>query len=277
MKESELKALVSLLDDEDYEVSSHVQGKIRSLGDEIVPFLEDQWAMSSLDPTLQEKIENIIHELQFEKVKTRIIDWKANYQDDLIYGMWAIASYQYPDLKLDALKQNLDQMYYEIWVNFQPDAHPLDQIKYINSVFFDKFKFGPNIRSIHSSNNSMLNTVLESKKGNPLSLCVIYLYIAQKLGLPIFGVNMPNLFVLTYKQGNHQFYINVFSKGLVFSKFDIDNFIKQLKIKPQDSFYQPCSNTDILYRVLTNLKYCFEKSGETYKLAEIDELQNLLS
>ncbi len=276
MKESELKALVSLLDDEDDEVSDHVENKIKSLGSTVVPFLEDQWLMSSFDPTTQEKIENIIHELQFSVVKKRLIDWKENRSEDLIEGMWAIASYQYPDLKKEKLQQDLEQIYYEAWVMFNSENHPLDQIKLLNAVLFDKYRFSPNIRNVHSSNNSMLNIVLESHKGNPISLCVVYMYVAQKLGMPVFGVNLPNLFVLTYKKDNHQFYINVFNKGLVFSKFDIDNYIKQLKITSNEIFYQPCQNTDIIKRVIRNLKYCFEKEGENNKINEMDELLKLM-
>ena len=64
----------------------------------------------------------------------------------------------------------------------------------------------------------MINAVLESKKGNPISMCVVYMLIAQKLKLPVYGVNLPSLFVLTYKKGDEQFYINAFNKGLNFFK-----------------------------------------------------------
>ncbi len=60
----------------------------------------------------------------------------------------------------------------------------------------------------------MLHLVLENKRGNPLTLCVIYLLIATKLDLPVYGVNLPNLFILTYKHPVvDQFYINVYNKG----------------------------------------------------------------
>ncbi len=64
----------------------------------------------------------------------------------------------------------------------------------------------------------MINQVLESKKGNPISLAAVYMLIAQKLKLPIFGVNLPNLFVLIYKSEELNFYINVFNRGVIFSK-----------------------------------------------------------
>lgn len=100
--------------------------------------------------------------------------------------------------------------------------------------------------------------------------------VAQKLGLPIYGVNLPNLFVLTYKTENLQFYINVFNRGLVFYKSDIDNYIAQLNLKPNEIFYNPCNNVDIIRRVLRNMAMSFEKTSNTEKLKEIEMLLKIL-
>jgi regulator of sirC expression with transglutaminase-like and TPR domain len=123
----------------------------------------------------------------------------------------------------------------------------------------------------------MLNIVIDLKKGNPISLCVIYLLVAQKLNLPIWGVNLPNLFILTYKSGNMQFYINVFNRGLVFSRVDIDNYIAQYNFPQNEIFYQPCNNLDIIRRVLRNLTLAFEKVGDDDKVKEIEKaLQEMM-
>ncbi len=115
----------------------------------------------------------------------------------------------------------------------------------------------------------MINVVLESHKGNPITLCVIYMLVAQKLKLPVHGVNLPNLFILTYKDQNHTFYINAFNKGLIFSKQDIENYIHELHLVPQGSFFEPCSNADIIRRALRNLIMSFEKMGEHAKAEEV--------
>ena len=101
--------------------------------------------------------------------------------------------------------------------------------------------------------------------------------VAQRMKLPIYGVNLPNLFILTYKQGRHQFYINVFNKGLVFSKQDIDNYLSNLQLKPNDIFYQPCSHLDIIRRVMRNMIVAFEKAGNEEKDAEIRSLLEVLT
>ena len=277
MKQSEIKALISLLDDEDYEVLNHVESKIRSMGDTVIPYLEDRCEESSLSPLMQKKLEDLIHDLQYNAFFDRLINWKKNGSEDLLEGIWTIATYQYPELSLEKLRQDVEQIYYEVWLEIRDGMHPMDQIKTMNSVIFGKLKFGANTKHFHSASNSMLNVVIESKKGNPISLCVIYLLVAQKLNLPIWGVNLPNLFILTYKSGNMQFYINVFNRGLVFSRVDIDSYIAQLNLTQNEIFYQPCNNLDIIRRVLRNLTLAFEKVGDDDKVKEIDRaLQEMM-
>lgn len=276
MKDKELKALISLLDDEDTDILNHVEKKIISLGDTIIPFLESEWE-NNFNPVVQKRLEDLIHTLQFENLIERLAAWKRNGSKDLLEGMWLIATYQYPDLELSKLKKDLEQIYYEAWLEFREEAHPFDQIKILNSVIFSKLKFGANTKNFHSPGNSMINVVLENRKGNPITLCVIYLFVAQKLKLPVYGVNLPNLFILTYKTDETQFYINAFNRGLIFSKEDIDNYISHLNLTPMDIFYQPCSNLDVIKRVLRNLIVSFEKIGDTIKLDEIKKLIDTIS
>jgi regulator of sirC expression with transglutaminase-like and TPR domain len=271
MEEKELKALVSLLDDDDQQIISHVEGKILSIGKTVIPFLEREWE-SNLNPSVQSRIEELIHTLQYDLLRERLKNWYESKDHDLLEGMWILATYQYPDIELEKLKQELEQIYYETWLEFRPDLYAFDQIKVINSVLFSKLKFGANTKNFHSPGNSMINVVLESRKGNPITLCVIYLLVAQKLKLPVHGVNLPNLFILTYKDDNHQFYINAFNRGLIFSKQDIENYINELHLVPQSSFFESCSNLEIIRRALRNLVMSFEKMGEHAKANEVKVL-----
>lgn len=272
MESNEFKALVSLLDDDDEQIISHVQEKILSLGTGIIPILEQEWE-SNFNSQVQRRIEDLIHTLQYELLRERLRQWYEGEEQDLLTGMWLVATYQYPDIELIKLKQELEQLYYETWLEFKPDLYPFDQIKLINSVLFNKLKFGANTKNFHSPGNSMINVVLESHRGNPITLCVIYMLVAQKLKLPVHGVNLPNLFVLTYKDERHQqFYINAFNKGLIFSKQDIENYINELHLAPQDSFFQPCSSLEIIRRVFRNLIMSFDKMGEHAKAEEVKEL-----
>ena len=91
---SELKALVSLLDDDDVEVVQHVEDRIMSLGTYIIPYLEFEWE-NSFNPTVQKRIEEMVHSLQFELLKEKLYAWRMSEKQDLLEGMWLINTYQY--------------------------------------------------------------------------------------------------------------------------------------------------------------------------------------
>lgn len=271
LNEKELKALVSLLEDEDIEVIRHVEDKIISIGNEVIPFLEKEWE-SSFNPALQRKIEELVHTLQFDQLKLRLREWVDKGANDLLEGAWILSTYQYPDIELSFLRKEVEQLYYEVWLDFKNDLHPFDQVKVINNALFEKLKFKANTKNFHAPGNSMINVVLETRRGNPISLCIIYILIAQKLNLPIYGVNLPNLFICTYKSEDRQFYINAFNKGLIFSRSDIENYVQQLHLNQEDIFFQPCSNEDIIKRSLRNLIVSFEKIGDHQRSDEVKQL-----
>jgi regulator of sirC expression with transglutaminase-like and TPR domain len=116
---------------------------------------------------------------------------------------------------------------------------------------------------------TVISQVLESKKGNQISLAIIYSIIAQKLDIPVYGVNLPQHFILAYVdesqetefEGGILFYINAFNKGFIFGRRDVDMFLKQLNLKFDKQFYEPCSNPDIIKRVLRNLISAYENAG----------------
>lgn len=271
MTKKEIKALISLLDDIDYEVALHVEQKIVSMGEGIIPFLEEEWE-ETLDSELQKKIEDLIHSLQFDGLLRRLKEWKEAGGVDLIEGMWLVNTYLYPDVELATLHKALDQLYFDAWTNMKESMHPYDQVKTLNNTLFREKKFTANTKNFHSPSNSMMHLALETRRGNPLTLCVIYMTIAQRLGMPVYGVNLPNLFILTYKKGDVQFYINVYNKGLMLSKADIDNYIVQLNLNPVDIFYEPCSNIEIIKRALRNLAFSFEKTNDLEKATEVTKL-----
>lgn len=276
MEEKEIKALISLLDDEDKNISAHVEDKLRSLGTSAIPFLEQEWE-SNLNPEVQRRIENIIHDLQGDQLRERLLAWYHGGERDLLTGMWIIATIQYPDLELEKVKQDLEQIYYETWLEFRNDMTALERIKVINSVLFSKLRFGANTRNFHSPGNSMINIVMESKKGNPITLCVIYMLVARKLKLPVFGVNLPNLFMLLYRDESQDLYINAFNRGLIFTRQDLENYIHEIHLTPQASFFEPCGEEEIIRRALRNIVMAFEKIGEHARAEEVKQLLFLIS
>ncbi|WP_407428598.1 transglutaminase-like domain-containing protein [Arcticibacter sp.] len=275
----ELEALVKLLDDPDEDISRHVEERLLSYGSEIIGFLESSWE-NSFDVLVQQRIENLVHKIQFSDVKNELKLWYQSGAFDILEGMIIINRYQYPDMDPQKIINQIEEIKREIWVQMIYEMSPAEKVKLINHVFYQVFGFSGNTSNHQDPNNSYISQVLESKKGNQISLAVIYSIIAQKLDIPIYGVNLPQHFILAFVDESEEipaheqiiFYINAFNKGFIFGKRDVDSFLKQLNLKPEKHYYEPCSNIDIIRRVLRNLTSSYVKSGNETKVQEIAEL-----
>lgn len=285
MNDPEVKALISLLDDSDQEVFTHIEEKLISLGTHVIPMLEDAWS-HAFDPILQHRIANIVHKIQFDMLLEDMKIWIHTHNDDLLEGALLVARYQYPELDRDKILQFIATIKKDIWLELNESLTALEQVNVMNHIFFTKHGFTGNTTNYHAPQNSYINCVIESKKGNPLALSTLYLLVTRSLGLPIYGVNLPEHFILSYLEvregeegntGRVLFYINPFSKGSVFGKGDIDQFVKKLKLDPQNTYYQPCSNKDMILRMLRNLSYSYQKLGDTEKVDEIGLMIGLFS
>ncbi len=278
----EIDALVKLLDDPDEEVFLHVQEKLLEYGYDAIAHLESAWE-KSLDTLLQERIENIVHTIQFTNVKQDLNLWYQSGAFDLLQGALIINRYQFPDLDEQVIINQIEDIKREIWVGLQYEMSSIEKIKLINHVFYNQFGFSGNTKNHHDPQNSYLNQVLESKKGNQISLAIIYSTVAQKLDIPVYGVNLPQHFILGYiDEGNPDrehavlFYINAFNKGAIFGKHDVDQFLRQLNLEPQPGFYTPCNNAEIARRIIRNLISAYENLGATEKVNELKQLQDIL-
>ena len=280
----EINSLIRLLDDPDREIFEHIHEKIISYGSEVIEYLESAWEQA-FDPIQQERIANLVHEIQFGIVKEELKLWYQGGAFDLLQGVITINKYQYPDLDEQKLINQIEAIKRDIWLQLIYDSSPAEQIKLINHVFYNIHGFSGNTSNHQDPQNSYLSQVLETKKGNQPSLAIIYSIIAQKLDIPVYGVNLPQHFILAYVdesmetefEGGILFYINAFNKGFIFGRRDVDMFLKQLNLKAEKQFYEPCSNADIIRRVLRNLISAYENLGSTEKVAELNELLQIVT
>ncbi len=288
MSLNEVIALITLLDDPDETVYSEVKNRFIMLGPQAIPHLETAWE-NSFEVLMQKRIEQIIHSIQFEALQKALKNWAEQNNDDLLAGVLLLARYQYPDLDENKVKKQLEQIRKDVWIELHDDLTALEKVKIINHILFEVHQFSGNITNYHAPQNSFINNVLESKKGNPLMLSVIYALICKDLNIPVYGINLPQHFVLAYVNdfanlmdptnkslsNNILFYINPFSKGLIFSQKDIDQFLKQLNLEPDNKYYLPCTNMEIIKRCINNLVYAYEKLGYAEKLEELKKLEKL--
>lgn len=283
----DLKALISLVDEPDLRIYQEISGKILSYGNNALFYLEEAWE-NSLDNEFRVRINELIHKIVFIEIQEGLSNWVDKGADNLLHPHILISRLQYPDIKEDLIRAQIDKIKKDIWLEINNDTTPLEKVRVINHVLFDIYKFRGNKSDFHAVQNSMINTMLESGMGSPLSLGMLYITIAREMNIPIYGVNLPDHFVLAYTNESIEdrlafmdekevlFYINPFSKGDVFSKKEVEQFLLEIKIKPDDSFYKPCSNIDIILRLLNNLYFSYEKIKLREKMNDIESLLKIL-
>ncbi len=281
MKKERINALITLLDDPSDEIFNSVELELLKEEVVIVPQLELAWE-STHDDRCQQRIENIIHSLQLKDVTSRLRKWAATPNRKLLEGAWLIARYQYPELRLEEVTQTIDVLRKDIWLELNEHLTPLEKVRIINHILFDVHGFSRNSGNPTSPQNSFICDVLDTKRGNPISLSVVYSVIAQRLGLPIYGVNLPKNFLLAwvdhtalrnseslFPASSVLFYINPINKGTVMGRREIEFFIKKQKLEYHPSYYTPCSDMDVIRRMFRNLLLAYESMGQTDKSKEI--------
>jgi len=285
---SNIQALIHLIDDPDDNIFLHVRDKLLQYGPDAIPYLENSWEEKDFGLIFHNRIENLIHEIQFEEVKYQLILWQQS-DKDLLQGAIIIAKYQYAGLEENDIYETIQHIRKDIWLEINPKQTAFEKVRVFNKIFFGKHRFHGDSKHFHSPLNSYINTVLESRKGNPLSLSIVYSIIAQSLDLPIHGVNLPNHFILAYmdESGVNQFlenknehgvlfYINPFAKGSLFDDAEIKDFVAGLNLPLSREYFEPCSNTTILRRMITNLISSFQQVGNAEKVQELTELREIL-
>jgi regulator of sirC expression with transglutaminase-like and TPR domain len=287
MERSKIDALIALLDDTDAEVVNMVTDNLLKQGISIIPQLEKAWE-SAPDEKTQERLELVIHNIQFETTKENLKTWLNSGAVYILEGACYLSQFQFPEVNFMKIDQEIEKIKDDIWLEINNNLTALEKVKILNYVIFDLHKYTRNSNNFYSPQNSFINQVIETKKGNPISLAIIYMSVAHKLNLPIYGVNLPKNFILAYKDEFRYadaddesedilFYINPYNKGAVLGRKEIDYFIKQQQLKPDMSYYLPCTNQEIVIRLINNLILSYEKLGFNDKIERLKEFLRIFN
>lgn len=296
LSENEIKTMVTLLDDPDERVTSHIEEQLMQMGSSVVPLLESLWPEMD-NAEQQHKLVQLIKRISSNALINDLIRWKDSDAQDLLEGALIINKLHDPNVDRQVIDNQLDKIKLDAWLELNYDLTSFEKIKILNHVFFDVHQFKGDTTNYHNSKNSFISAVLEKKSGNPISLAIIYSIVAQRLNIPVYGVNLPQHFILGYvkdidwqplKRFNDEsvlrdeqgaeimFYINPFNEGLIFSRENIYKFLRQLKIEPRDDYFKACSNLSIIQRILRNLETSYAKENNETKLHQVQEMLKIL-
>jgi regulator of sirC expression with transglutaminase-like and TPR domain len=197
----------------------------------------------------------------------------------------SIAQDEYPDLDVQQVLGDVDQLLARLRRRHPDATDPLQRLRALNQFFVRDLGFGGNVNNYYDPDNSFLNVVLKTRRGIPISLAVLWLELAQGLNLKARGVNFPGHFMVKVNLPNGQVVIDPFT-GQSLSREELSERLEPYKRRngliddfdvPVGLYLQAATPREILARMLRNLKELHRTQEDWLRLiAVLDRILILL-
>ena len=191
-----------------------------------------------------------------------------------------IAQEEYPELDYGAYLHRLDTMALELRDRLPEEGYPLKILKTISAYLFEAQGFVGNNQDYYDPRNSFLNQVLDRRTGLPITLSLVYLELARRIGFPMAGVGMPGHFLVRPIMDEMAIFVDPFHKGEIMFEEDCRDRIKQLygktaRLRPEH--LDPIGPRPFLARMLMNLKVIYLQQQDMPRaLGVIDRILMLI-
>ena len=286
-KNKEVNALLSLIEDPDTEVFQIVSARIMKYGKGIVPSLENLWE-NTVCNSIQIRIEELIHKLQYKELQNDLTDWSSNSYNDLLFGALLVAKYQYPDLHTTPILQDLDRIKRNIWLELNNNLTPLEQANVLSSILYNYYQLRTNDVCYENPNDFFINKVLECKRGNAISMGILYQVMCDLLDINASIINIPKQMIIGFYHSDFyaaksnvdprekiHFYIDAVN-GQAYSYAEIEKYFKRINEKPTAEHFKPLSQKKIIKVLLEEVGKCFDNSKLEDKREEVSALAKIL-
>ncbi len=209
---------------------------------------------------------------------------------DLAQAALLIASIEYPDLdtthyinQLDSLARRVRMVLTSSEGEIPEALDSLTTLHTLNQVLFTEEQFHGNQDDYMNPENSFFNRVLEKHVGIPITLSLLYIEVARRVGLKIDGIGLPYHFMVRCSVADHFIYIDPFEEGLFLSEQECHERIRKLtgrsaegKSKLHAHWFAPVSSRQFLYRMLNNLKQIYLRNDDYIRGLTISNLMVIL-
>jgi len=182
----------------------------------------------------------------------------ADERLDLLRAALTFARIEYPQLDVETYMQRVDDLARRTAAKVKETGEPFQSIAALNEVLFHEEMFRGNMADYYSPRNSFMNDVLDRRLGIPITLALVYMEVARRVGFPLFGVGMPGHFLLKhYDVSGRPILIDAFDRGAIVTEEDCQqklnsSYSGQLVLHPE--FLMPVTRRQMLTRILNNLK-----------------------
>jgi len=188
---------------------------------------------------------------------------------DLGRAALAIAESEYPRLDTTAYLARIDELAIAVTKHLTGDeSGPHRSIAALNYVLFQKCAFRGNRDDYFDAKNSFLNEVIDRRIGIPITLSVLYMEVARRIGLPLLGVGFPGHFLVKYLDDREEIVIDPFNGGDIRTVDSLQELLAGLYGKPvalSPQLLDPVTKKQILRRMLNNLKFIYLRRRDLVK------------
>ncbi len=197
----------------------------------------------------------------------------------LLEAAISLAQDEYPDLDVQQVLGDVDQLLLRVKRRLPADAPALQKLRSLNQFFFHDLNFGGNINDYYDPDNSYLNAVLKTRRGIPITLAVLWLELAGGLGLSVRGVAFPGHFMLKVNLPKGQVLIDPFTGQSLnreelserFEPFRQKNSLNDEFDTPIGLYLQSASPREIIDRMLHNLKEIYKTQEDWQRLIAVED------
>jgi len=194
---------------------------------------------------------------------------------DLIRAALVLARTEYLTLDIESYVARIEELARRV-ASLVPDLHPQRMLAALNQVLFEEVNLRGNREDYYDPRNSFLNDVLDRGLGIPITLSIVYMEVARRVGLPLSGVGMPGHFLVKhYSDDGRETLIDCFNRGDVLSRQDCQSrldeiYSGEMALRPE--FLHPISRRQILTRMLNNLNTVYLSTRNFRKALPIADL-----
>lgn len=263
---SQINAILTLLDDPDPVVQTSIRSRLLELSDIAAPALRKMSMVGESLPA-RRNADAILREIglrRFRDEMAAIIQDRPYGGDiDLERGAFAVAMLRYPEIEVQEYVQQLDTMASLLDDRLRGCDNGYMFVREINHYLFHQLGFQgsrEDRESYFDPENSFMNRVLERRIGIPITLSVVYLLLAQRLQLPIYGIGFPTRYLIKYQSPGEEFYIDTFKGGTIINYSDCRQFLREINVPYRPEYLEPIGNARTVARMLRNLAEIYRES-----------------
>jgi len=189
-----------------------------------------------------------------------------------------LAGEEYPEIDVHSYLAELDAFASQIALREIAETAPADLARAIAHYLFDQVGLHGNTGEYYSPENSYLNRVLETRTGIPITLSLIFLEVARRMGLKCSGIGLPGHFIVGLDDTGE--YLDPFNAGTMLSAEDCRNLVQNMsggRLEWTDQVLAPYTKRDVLFRILNNLKSVYMQTKEYTKAVGVIQRMAIIS